>query len=86
MIADVGTTEGTPTIAPAGSGKPDPLLVHDSPALCATVVLTTDREVVREDHLGTWGAKEVHFLGTTGHGPPSRAVKLGVVPNGAAQI
>ena len=24
MIADVGTTEGTPAIVPAGSGKPDP--------------------------------------------------------------
>uniref|UniRef100_M1DG99 Integrase core domain containing protein n=1 Tax=Solanum tuberosum TaxID=4113 RepID=M1DG99_SOLTU len=39
MIADVGTTEGAPTIVPAGSEKPDPLLVDDSPALCATGLL-----------------------------------------------
>uniref|UniRef100_M1DSH3 Integrase core domain containing protein n=1 Tax=Solanum tuberosum TaxID=4113 RepID=M1DSH3_SOLTU len=36
MFDDMGNTEGTPTIVPAGSGKPDPLLVDDSPALCAT--------------------------------------------------
>ena len=38
-IAEVGTTEGAPTDVPEGSGTPDPLLVDDSPALCATGLL-----------------------------------------------
>uniref|UniRef100_M1DHI9 Integrase core domain containing protein n=1 Tax=Solanum tuberosum TaxID=4113 RepID=M1DHI9_SOLTU len=39
MIADAGTTEGSPTIVPAGSINRTPLLVDDSPALCATGLL-----------------------------------------------
>uniref|UniRef100_M1DMI9 Integrase core domain containing protein n=1 Tax=Solanum tuberosum TaxID=4113 RepID=M1DMI9_SOLTU len=35
-ISEVGTTEGAPTDVPAGSGKRTPLLIDDSPALCAT--------------------------------------------------
>uniref|UniRef100_M1DP88 Integrase core domain containing protein n=1 Tax=Solanum tuberosum TaxID=4113 RepID=M1DP88_SOLTU len=38
-IAEAGTTEGVPTDVPAGSGKPDPLRVNDSSALCATGLL-----------------------------------------------